>query len=262
MIVGTGLLDQPAGHRFERPPGFPHWTIGAVLAGDSRIDSAAGFQVQAAPGLILIRPRTAYRVRAGHPGRGWREAWVLFTPRPDWPALFEWPEPLPGVMAIAGDGRDFRSAVAALVEVHRIVAGAGPERARFAENQLERALLLAHLVNPQARHARRHPVVRAALQVIAAQSAERLDVATLARRAGCSPSHLAHRFAADLGTTPMAYLEAQRIERAKHLLISSMMAVKAVAAAVGYDNPFHFSTRFRKQTGLSPQAWRRGGGER
>ncbi|MBA3847133.1 MAG: helix-turn-helix transcriptional regulator, partial [Planctomycetes bacterium] len=103
----------------------------------------------------------------------------------------------------------------------------------------------------------RHPAVRAAQHAIATRWREPLDIAALARIAGCSPSHLAHLFSAQVGATPMAWLESQRIERARHLLAATAMAVKEIAAEVGFVNPFHFSTRFRRHVGRSPLAYRR-----
>ncbi|MBA3710778.1 MAG: helix-turn-helix domain-containing protein [Planctomycetes bacterium] len=263
MIIGTGQPDQSAQTTFERLPGFPYWTIGVVLRGSVTVETRGGTIVHRGPSIALTPPRTPYRIAAGELGRGWSEVWVIFAPRPEWLTLLEWPEILPGMLSLdaARGNSDFNIVIEALIEVHRLATGARVERLRFAENQLERALLLAHAINPHAPHARRHPAVRKALQAIDTRFAERLDVAALARIAGCSVSQLSHRFPAEMGTTPMAYLEAHRIERAKHLLTSSTMAVKEVSAAVGFVNPFHFSTRFRRVVGCSPMVWRLRRGE-
>jgi YesN/AraC family two-component response regulator len=34
------------------------------------------------------------------------------------------------------------------------------------------------------------------------------------------------------------------------------MSIKEIAAEVGYENPFYFSLRFKKQTGTSPRDYR------
>ncbi len=263
MIIGTGRLDQAAQTTFERLPGFPYWTLGILLRGAVRVETRGGAIVHHGPSIALSPPRTPYRIAAGIPGQGWSEVWVIFAARPDWSALLEWPEILPGMLSLdeARGTAAFDAVLESVSEVHRLATGARVEPQRFAENQLERTLLLAHAINPHAPHARRHPVVRKALQAIATRSDEPLDVATLARIAGCSVSQLSHRFPAEMGTTPMAYLEAHRIDRAKHLLTSSAMAVKEVAAAVGYVNPCHFSTRFRRLVGCSPMVWRLRRGE-
>ncbi len=43
---------------------------------------------------------------------------------------------------------------------------------------------------------------------------------------------------------------------AKRLLTYQNMAVKEVAAALGFNDPFYFSNFFKKQTGISPKAWK------
>lgn len=254
MILGCGCADHPAGHRFERAPGFPCWTISGLLRGAARIHTRHGTLVDHAPRVAAIRPRTPYRIEAGQPGVGWREVWMIVMPRPEWLPLLEWAEPLPGLQSITGPA--VVPVLTALEEIHRLASGPGEHRLDFATNQLERALLLAREANPEAAHARRHPAVRAALRLIETHWSEPLDVAALAAAAACSMSHLSHLFAAELGASPMAYLEAQRIERAKHLLVSTALPVRAIAAMVGFANPFHFSTRFRRRTGRSPRNWR------
>ncbi len=256
MILGTGHHEVAATHRFERASGFPCWTIAANFSGSVLTQARGASKVLNAPCINLTRPRTPYRIETGHPGLGWREVWAIFTPRPEWLPLLDWPEYLPGMGTIANRGADFDAVLAAMLEVDRLAKIERGDRLLLADNQLERVLLLAHAFNPLAPHARRHPVVRKALHAIESHWHECLDVAALAKAAGCSASHLAHRFAADMGTTPMAYLEAHRIERAKYLLVSTTMAVKEVAAAVGFANPFHFSTRFRRLVGRSPMEWR------
>jgi AraC-like DNA-binding protein len=48
----------------------------------------------------------------------------------------------------------------------------------------------------------------------------------------------------------------QRINRARQLLELTAMSIKEIAAEVGYENPFYFSLRFKKQTGTSPRDYR------
>ena len=48
-----------------------------------------------------------------------------------------------------------------------------------------------------------------------------------------------------------------KMEHACHLLDSSQLSVKGVAAALGYDDQLYFSRQFSKTIGLSPRAYRR-----
>jgi AraC-like DNA-binding protein len=83
------------------------------------------------------------------------------------------------------------------------------------------------------------------------------DRAGLARLAGMSPSHFATVFRRATGLTPLAYLTERRLERAREMLAGGTQPITAVAQAVGFDDPLHFSRRFRARFGLGPAAWRR-----
>ena len=119
------------------------------------------------------------------------------------------------------------------------------------ENSWERIQLLLHPAEG------RHPAVRAALAHLRAHLAQRHGLDSLASAVGCSRSRLAEVFAAEIGLPPLAWLERERMERAKRLLLTSDMGIADIAEQVGYGNAFHFTTRFRVATGLPPSAWRR-----
>ena len=78
----------------------------------------------------------------------------------------------------------------------------------------------------------------------------------MARVAQLSRSALAKRFAAEVGTPPARYLADLRMQRAEDALVRTDETLSAIAAAVGYQNPFAFATAFRRRHGLSPGQWR------
>jgi AraC-like DNA-binding protein len=78
----------------------------------------------------------------------------------------------------------------------------------------------------------------------------------LARLAGLSPSRFHELFLAVMRESPMAYLQRRRVQRAQQLLIGGGPSVREVAAAVGFDDPFHFSRVFKRVTGQSPARYR------
>ena len=49
------------------------------------------------------------------------------------------------------------------------------------------------------------------------------------------------------------------METAKQLLLESQMSVDEVAVQCGYGSSSYFSTVFRKQAGVSPREFRKGG---
>jgi transcriptional regulator GlxA family with amidase domain len=89
------------------------------------------------------------------------------------------------------------------------------------------------------------------------QLAEPVSVDELARRALMSPRSFARHFRAATGTTPHAWLLAQRLQRAQHLLESSDLSVDEVAQRCGFGAATTLRGHFARRFGTSPQAYRR-----
>lgn len=75
--------------------------------------------------------------------------------------------------------------------------------------------------------------------------------------AGLAKRTFGRRFRTATGMTPIAYLQALRIEEAKELLERSDLAVEVIAAEVGYADPPTFRRLFRRLVGLQPSEYRR-----
>jgi AraC-like DNA-binding protein len=84
-----------------------------------------------------------------------------------------------------------------------------------------------------------------------------LSVAALARRQGLSPAALSKRFRRDTGMGLKRWLLDTAMERARELLATGGQPVQAVAAQLGYTDPFHFQRVFKRCTGLTPSSFRR-----
>ena len=86
---------------------------------------------------------------------------------------------------------------------------------------------------------------------------EDLSLQDLASRAYLSKSRFSHLFKESTGTSPIEYRNGMRIERAKELLTTTSKSVEDVCAMVGFSNLSSFYDRFRRETGMSPGAWRK-----
>lgn len=84
-----------------------------------------------------------------------------------------------------------------------------------------------------------------------------LSVAALARRAHVSPRTLARAFAAELGTTPGAYVESLRLDAARQLLETTDRSVDGVARACGFGTVETMHRAFRRRLGTTPGQYRR-----
>jgi AraC-like DNA-binding protein len=99
-------------------------------------------------------------------------------------------------------------------------------------------------------------VVGPALRLIHDHPGHPWTVAALAARSGVSRATLARRFTDLVGTPPMAYLTAWRIDLAADLLVNSDATVDSVARQVGYGTAFALSAAFKRIRGISPQRHR------
>ncbi|WP_353940437.1 helix-turn-helix domain-containing protein [Streptomyces sp. HUAS MG91] len=84
-----------------------------------------------------------------------------------------------------------------------------------------------------------------------------LALADIADHAGVSTRTLMRRFREQTGTTPLQWLHRARVRRAQHLLETTGHPVERIAAQVGFGSPTAFRDRFKRTTGVSPQAYRR-----
>ncbi|MFC4911692.1 helix-turn-helix domain-containing protein [Actinomadura gamaensis] len=83
-----------------------------------------------------------------------------------------------------------------------------------------------------------------------------LTVDDLAARAATSPATLHRRFRAELGTTPLAWLTAERVTLACRLLETGDLPLDALARATGLGTSANLRAHFRRRTGLTPTAYR------
>ena len=87
--------------------------------------------------------------------------------------------------------------------------------------------------------------------------AQPLDIASLARIACLSPTHLIRTFRAAFGETPHRYLQRRRVERAMFLLRESDRSVTDICYEVGFGSTGTFSRTFRDIVGRSPRTYRK-----
>jgi AraC-like DNA-binding protein len=82
----------------------------------------------------------------------------------------------------------------------------------------------------------------------------------LAAAARVSTGHLSRLFRRHLAIGPVSGLELVRLARARTLLLRSNLNVTQVAWDCGFDDPLHFSRRFRAAHGMPPREYRASGG--
>lgn len=88
--------------------------------------------------------------------------------------------------------------------------------------------------------------------------AESLTIADIAAVVHMSQFHFARVFKAAIGESPHRYVTQRRMERAKVLLDVTKFPVAEIAYRVGFYNPSHFTSQFRKYMGMTPKKYRDG----
>ncbi len=86
-----------------------------------------------------------------------------------------------------------------------------------------------------------------------------LSINELCKQSGLGPTHLSRLFKAHLNSSPVEYFLKEKFAWARHLLYTTNMAIKEIAAVLGYEDPLYFSAQFKKRAGVSPRNFRQGG---
>ncbi len=98
---------------------------------------------------------------------------------------------------------------------------------------------------------------RRVLKHIEVNLATTLRNRNLAELVGYSEFHFNVAFRNTLGASPHEFLIGRRIERAQHLMLSTLMPLCDIAAECGLADQAHLSRLFRRVVGETPAAWRR-----
>lgn len=85
---------------------------------------------------------------------------------------------------------------------------------------------------------------------------EPLPLSRLARYAAYSPYHFTRIFKERTGLSPLYYVSAMRLQRAKDLLLHTNWSVRDIALEIGQQSLGTFTTRFTERVGVTPAHFR------
>jgi signal transduction histidine kinase/DNA-binding LacI/PurR family transcriptional regulator/AraC-like DNA-binding protein len=100
-------------------------------------------------------------------------------------------------------------------------------------------------------------LVRSAMAYLHEHFSEPITRPELARHVGITEDYLTFCFRQELGTTPIEYLQRYRVNQARRLLKDSQDTITKIAMDVGFSDSGYFSRIFRRETGMSPEVFRR-----
>jgi AraC-like DNA-binding protein len=91
-----------------------------------------------------------------------------------------------------------------------------------------------------------------ARQILLQHIGEPITIKELSRKVAMNECYLKKGFKEMFGTTIFDFYQSQRMEHAKYLLYEKGLTVTEVSVLLGYSSISHFSTAFKKHTGLKP----------
>lgn len=100
-------------------------------------------------------------------------------------------------------------------------------------------------------------VLKRTLECLRSHLDQDFSLETLATDAKLSPYHFARQFKTSVGEAPYRYLMRLRVEQAKQLLKTTDKPIAEIALTIGYSSQAHFTTAFKKFTGITPARFRR-----
>lgn len=257
FTAGETRMDDPNRVIYRRK-GLPVWTLNYTRDGAGFFAGPGHGWTSRVGDLVLIEPGVLNDYGpAENPGH-WTHWWATFQPpAQDWHRLMAWPERLPGHRLLSDiDPQLLDKVLAGFAELIDLAHSPWPQRDDLGISGLRTMLLWCDVANPDGSRSVLDPRIRAVARRLCQDVEAEHTMDDLAQAVGLSPSRLAHLFRRQVGQSPIAYLEMQRITRACDLLLMDGRPVAEVGAAVGYSDPSYFGRVFRKHLGHSPRAFR------
>ncbi|MEO6847884.1 MAG: AraC family transcriptional regulator [Chthoniobacterales bacterium] len=263
MYIIGGKVDVAPRHRFTRDANVPFWTFTTHRKGNftSWLKQGPKFTHDETT-FFLAEPHTPYEIYSEGAVIG--EIWAHFTPSASLLPLLNWPEEEQGTgrrilnvtdkflwEKMYGAAQDMVDHINTLDEIQEPLA----------MHAMEHLFLLAQFfIKNRAEATVQDSRILQVLEMIRQNPAEQWSMRVLANAVNMSETNFAHRFAKEVGISPIRFADTQRMEYAKALLLRTNNPISAISEQLGYANPYHFSNRFQEITGLRPLAFRKNPG--
>jgi AraC family transcriptional regulator, arabinose operon regulatory protein len=238
-----------------RPQGTRDWIMIATQSGEGYVRTGRSRQVLRRGDVLLIQPDTPQEYGYADDRTEWFSTWAHFHPNPRLLPRLVWPSIGKGLMLVSLGEQiaEFEPELRRMVEVS---SQATRLRLELGMNSLERIILMCNEYNPLQETMVSDARIRKAIEIIGEDLSQPLNIDRLSRGVGLSRSRFSVLFAQETRMTPQNYVEYVRLARAAQMLVMSTWAVGTIAEAVGFSNPYYFSTRFSLRYKMSPSAWR------
>ena len=98
--------------------------------------------------------------------------------------------------------------------------------------------------------------ISAVIDYIHSHLNEDLSLLQLSDKVFLNPSYLSYLFKNETGTNISDYIKHKKFEQSKSMLANPKYQIRDIAHAVGFDNASYFTRFFKKNSGVTPQAYR------
>ena len=98
--------------------------------------------------------------------------------------------------------------------------------------------------------------IQQAHTILAENFDKHITIPQLARQTGINEAKLKEGFKELYGQSIHTYLQKLRLQKAQQLLLTTNMSVTDITYDIGYSHVTHFTSLFKKETGLTPTEWR------
>jgi len=128
--------------------------------------------------------------------------------------------------------------------------------AQIKANMLLQQLLVDVYFENKERNLPQKTSVQRLLNLIAASPDRLWTVGEMAEICRQSLSQFRRVFRAETGLYPKTYVDNYKMRRAAELLLSSHKSIRQIASDLAYEDPYHFSRRFKQIMGMAPERYR------
>jgi YesN/AraC family two-component response regulator len=101
-----------------------------------------------------------------------------------------------------------------------------------------------------------NPTIQRALHYINDNIHKKIKVEDIAKKLHINPSYLSSKFKKNTGISLPSYINAQKINEAKHLLAFSDKPIIEISNYLSFSSQSYFQNQFKKITGMTPIEYR------
>jgi AraC family transcriptional regulator of arabinose operon len=246
-LIISGHFHVDDSYATSRPNGMEDWLITYTLSGSGYFETPDGTHECSIGDVVLLCPGTPHTYGTVK-GENWNFIWTHFDAR----AIGDKLLPIEPLYVHTLEPGSVQTRV---YEAFQRILSDSRERSEYWHdlclNSLrEILLLLAHR-----RNRKLDPRIVETLHYLSVHMRSPVQIETLAKSIGLSPSRLSHLFKDQMGLTIIDTLNQMRIHQACLLLEHTNRSASEIAYEVGFHNYNHFINQFRKWTGTVPSGF-------